>query len=313
MAEYDVVIVGSGVAGLTAGLFAARQGLGTLVLEANVPGGHLMSIERIEDFPGFPDGIAGYELCPALQRQAADHGAELQRAEVTEIAAGDRLWSVATDEGSHTAKVVIAAMGSRVQELGVPGEERLRGRGVSHCASCDGPLSSGKSVAVIGGGDSALQEALTLARYADRVVILTAGEKFTGQSSYVKRVLSARNIVVRYRLAIEEVLGDEVVTGVRARELPSGATLQLDFSGVFVYPGLKPNTALLQDILQLTPTGHVPTDASTKTARDGLYAAGDIRQDSAAQAAAAAGDGTTAALAAYRYIKDCFGPSAAGG
>ena len=313
MAEYDVVIVGSGVAGLTAGLFAARQGLETLVLEANVPGGHLMSIERIEDFPGFPDGIAGYELCPALQRQAADHGAELQRAEVTEIAAGDRLWSVATDEGSHTAKVVIAAMGSRVQELGVPGEKKLRGRGVSHCASCDGPLYGGKSVAVIGGGDSALQEALTLARYADRVVILTADEKFTGQYSYVKRVLSERNIVVRYRLAIEEVLGDEVVTGLRARELPSGRTLQLDFSGVFVYPGLKPNTALLQDILQLTPTGHVPTDASMKTARDGLYAVGDIREESAAQAAAAAGDGTTAALAAYRYIKDRFGASAAGG
>jgi thioredoxin reductase (NADPH) len=140
MSDYDVIIIGSGLAGLTAGLFAARHGLSTLVMESNIPGGHLMNIEKIEDFPGFPDGIAGYDLCPNLQRQAADQGAEFQRAEVLSLAVQDRFWSVVTDEEQHRTKAVIAATGSTLKNLGVPGEERLTGRGVSHCASCDGPL-----------------------------------------------------------------------------------------------------------------------------------------------------------------------------
>src|SRR5258705_7585959 len=146
MAEYDVIIIGSGLAGLTAGLFAARQGLSTLVLESNIPGGHLISIDKIEDFPGFPDGIAGYDLCPTVQRQAGDCGAEFQRAEVTRLEAHDRRWSVITDEEQHHAKAVIVATGSKLKNLGVPGEEKLMGRRVSHCASCDGPLYDGKIV-----------------------------------------------------------------------------------------------------------------------------------------------------------------------
>jgi thioredoxin reductase (NADPH) len=157
MSDYDVVIIGSGLAGLTAALFSARHGLSTLVLESNIPGGQLISIEKIEDFPGFPDGIAGYDLCPAAQRQAADQGTEFRRAEVSGLEAQDRLWSVITDEGRHRAKAVIVATGSRLKGLGVPGEEKLMGRGVSHCASCDGPLFNGRIVGVVGGGDSALQ------------------------------------------------------------------------------------------------------------------------------------------------------------
>ena len=171
MSDYDVVIVGSGLAGLTASLFAARHGLSTLVLENNIPGGHLISIEKIEDFPGFPDGIAGYDLCPTVQRQAADQGAEFRRAEVLSLEAQDRLWSVVTDEERHGARAVIVATGSRLKNLGVPGEEKLMGRGVSHCASCDGPLYNGETVGVVGGGDSALQEALALANFAERVLL----------------------------------------------------------------------------------------------------------------------------------------------
>src|SRR5205823_14033793 len=151
MADHDVIVVGSGLAGLTAGLFAARYGLSTLVLEANIPGGHLISIEKIEDFPGFPDGVPGYDLCPNLQRQAADQGAEFQRAEVLRLEARDRFWSVVTDEEQHRTKAVIVATGSTLKNLGVPGEEKLTGRGVSHCASCDGPLYNGQIVAVVGG------------------------------------------------------------------------------------------------------------------------------------------------------------------
>ena len=181
MSEYDVIIIGSGLAGLTAGLFAARHGLSTLVLESNIPGGHLISIEKIEDFPGFPDGVAGYEFCPTVQRQAADQGAEFQRAEVSEPGSQDRLWSVVTDEESHLAKAVIVATGSTLKDLGVPGEEKLLGRGVSHCASCDGPLYDGQVVGVVGGGDSALQEALTLSNFAESVLVFQARSKFYRQ------------------------------------------------------------------------------------------------------------------------------------
>jgi thioredoxin reductase (NADPH) len=306
MSDYDVIVVGSGLAGLTAGLFAARYGLSTLVLESNIPGGHLISIEKIEDFPGFPDGIAGYDLCPTVQRQAADQGAEFQRAEVQNLRPEGPFWSVITDEERHRGKAVIVATGSALKELGVPGEAKLIGRGVSHCASCDGPLYNEKTVGVVGGGDSALQEALTLANYAASVLIFTQEESFDAQFSYVQRALSQPKIEARHRTAIEVVLGDDVVSGVRVRDLESNESLQIDLAGLFVYVGMKPNTAFLKDLVHLSDSGHVPTDGWMRTEREGLYAAGDIRQDSAAQAITCTGDGATAAIAAYRYIKNAF-------
>jgi thioredoxin reductase (NADPH) len=304
MSDYDVIIVGSGLAGLTACLFAARHGLSTLILESNIPGGHLISIEKIEDFPGFPDGIAGYDLCPTVQRQAADQGAEFQRAEVQRLEAQDRLWTVITDEERHRAKAVIVATGSQLKNLGVPGEEKLMGRGVSHCASCDGPLYNGQVVGVVGGGDSALQEALTLTNYAERVLVFHREENFSAQETYRQRVLTNAKIFPRYRTTVEEISGDDAVTGVRLRDLVSGELSEVDLAGLFVYVGLQPNTAFLKDLVRLSDTGHVPTDSWMKTARDGLYAVGDIRQDSASQAITSAGDGATAAIAAYRYIRE---------
>jgi len=306
MADYDVIVIGSGLAGLTAGLFAARYGLSTLVMESNIPGGHLISIEKIEDFPGFPDGVAGYELCPTVQRQAADQGAEFQRAEVSSLEAQDRLWSVVTDEERHGAKAVIVATGSKLKNLGVPGEEKLMGRGVSHCASCDGPLYDDQVVGVAGGGDSALQEALTLANFAEQVLLFHNGEQFSAQNSYRQRVLETSKIIPRYQTAIEEILGDDVVAGVRVRNRASGEISQVDLAGLFVYVGLQPNTEFLRSVVNLSDTGHVPTNVSMQTARDGLYAVGDIRQGSASQAITSAGDGATAAIAAYRYIKGTF-------
>jgi thioredoxin reductase (NADPH) len=303
MANYDVIIIGSGLAGLTAGLFAARHGLSTLILESNIPGGHLISIEKIEDFPGFPDGVAGYDLCPTVQRQAADHGAEFERAEVQSLAAQDRHWSVVTADGQHLAKAVIVATGSSLKELGVPGEAKLMGRGVSHCASCDGPLYNGQVVGVVGGGDSALQEALTLASYAERVLLFHASNEFSAQRTYQQRVLSESKITPRNQTVVEEVLGDEGVSGVRVRDLASGESSQAELAGLFVYIGMKPNTEFLKSILRLSASGHISTDVCMRTERAGLYAVGDIRQDSAAQAIAAAGDGATAAVAAYRYIR----------
>jgi thioredoxin reductase (NADPH) len=306
MAEYDVVIIGSGLAGLTAGLFSARHGLSTMIFESNIPGGHLINIEKIEDFPGFPDGIAGYDLCPTVQRQAADQGAEFQRAEVSSLEAQDRFWSVVTDEERHRAKAVIVATGSKLKNLGLPGEERLMGRGVSHCASCDGPLYDGQVVGVVGGGDSALQEALMLANFAEQVFLFHNSEQFSAQSSYRQRVLDNSKIVPRYQTVVEKILGDDVVAGVRVRNLASGEISQVDLAGLFVYVGLQPNTEFLQSVLKLSDTGHVPTDNWMKTTRDGLYAVGDIRLGSASQAITSAGDGATAAIAAYRYIKETF-------
>jgi thioredoxin reductase (NADPH) len=306
MSDFDVVISGSGLAGLTAGLFAARHGLSTLVLESNIPGGHLISVEKIEDFPGFPDGIPGYELCPNLQRQAADHGAEFQRAEVENLRSDGRFWQVVTAGETHRAKAVIVATGSTLKELGVPGEARLVGRGVSHCASCDGPLYNGQTVGVVGGGDSALQEALALANYAERIVLFHDGEKLSAQQAYRQRMLAASKITLRCRTVVEEIFGDERVTGLRARDLASGETEKIDLAGVFVYVGLRPNTALLSDLVKLSETGHVSTNVSMQTERMGLYAVGDIRQDSASQAIASAGDGATAAIAACRYIQKTF-------
>jgi thioredoxin reductase (NADPH) len=306
MADYDVIIIGSGLGGLTAAMFAARHGLSTLVLEANIPGGHLISIEKIEDFPGFPDGVAGYDLCPMVQRQAADQGAGFQRAEVQSLESVDRYWNVVTSDENHRAKAVISATGSTLESLGVPGEDRLRGRGVSHCASCDGPLYDGQIVGVVGGGDSALQEALTLANFAKQVIMFDRGGNFSAQFSYQNRVLSNAKIIIRHQTVVEEILGDDAVTAVRVRDLAAGNGSDVQLAALFVYVGFKPNTSYLKNVLRLSDSGHVPTDVRMRCELPGLYAVGDIRQDSPGQAITSAGEGAAAAVAAYRYIKESF-------
>lgn len=306
MAEYDVIIIGSGLAGLTAGLFAARRGLSTLILESNLPGGHLVSIDRIEDFPGFPDGIAGYDLCPAVQRQAADQGVEFQRDEAKDLEQRNGIWLLNVDNGSHLARAVIVATGSSLRKLDVPGEEKLLGRGVSHCASCDGPLYGGQTVGVVGGGDSALQEALTLAGFAASVIIFNSEKAFSAQHAYVQRAAQEPKIEARQQTVVEEISGEELVTGVRVRNLENRTVSDVALTGLFIYVGLRPNTDLLRNLVELDEDGRVPTDGWMRTARDGLFAVGDIRRDSAAQAIAAAGDGATAAIAAWRYIQEKF-------
>lgn len=299
---YDIVVAGGGLAGLTAGLTAARLGRSALVLTGGIPGGLLLSIDRIEGLPGFPEGVAGYELCPALQEQADAAGAEVAGVELDALEPADGGWTIATAEGRAQARAVILATGARFRRLGVPGEERLQGRGISTCASCDGPLLGGKTAAVVGGGDSALQEALTLAETAGRVVILHRGEQLDGQASFRRRVAEQPAIEVRYRVVVEEILGAETVGALRVRDLADDAVEELEVAAVFPFVGLHPNSERFGEHVELDAEGAVRTDGALRTAAAGVFAAGVVRSGAAGRAAAAAGEGAAAAVAADAYL-----------
>ena len=301
--DYDIVVAGGGLAGLTAGLTAARLGRKTLVLTGDVIGGQLLSIEKIEGYPGFPDGVPGYDLAPMTQEEAALAGAEFAATELKSFARDGEGWRIGTGEGDVVARGLVLATGASLKELGVPGEARLRGQGVSHCASCDAPLLRGKTAAVIGGGDSAMQEALTLSQHVSRVVLLTHGAGLTGQTNYRERVTQDAKIEVRASIEVEDILGDAKVTGLRLRDVGSGAQSDLNVDAVFVYIGLAPNTGFLDGHLNLN-AGAIPTDAFMRTALPGVCAAGTVRADSACRAAGSAGDGATAAIATDRYLTD---------
>jgi thioredoxin reductase (NADPH) len=304
MADYDIVILGAGLAGLTAAIYSARYGHSTLVLERFAPGGHLTSVDKIEDFPGFPEGIGGYDLGPMTQEQAVAQGAEFQMAEAQGLvlAPEGNHWMVSTTRGNFRTKAVIVATGSHPKGLGVPCEDRYIGRGISYCASCDGRFYNGQVVGVVGGGDSALQEALILVHYASQVILLQRGGTFTGQQILQQRVLGHPKIRVHFNTMVEEILGADKIIGLRVREGATGDISEIELAGVFVYSGLIPNTAFLQGVLPLDAEGRIATDAWMRTALPGVFAAGDLRTESARQAITCAGDGATAAIAAHQYI-----------
>jgi len=302
--QCDVVIVGGGIAGLTAAVTAARLGRKTLVLTGDVPGGQLMSIDKIEGYPGFPEGIPGYDLCPMLQDQVASAGAEFMMTGLERLDAQDAQWRVMTGEGDILARAVIVATGSSLKKLDVPGEQRLTGSGVSQCASCDAPLLRDRIVAVVGGGDSAMQEALTLAAFASKVIILHRGEVLTGQAFYRDRITAHQKIDVRSNTAVTEILGEAKVTGLRTHKSGEGANADLEVAAVFAYIGLQPNTVVLQGRLNLDSAGRIPTDGWMRTELAGVCAAGTVRCQSPYRAVSAAGDGASAAVTIDRYLKD---------
>lgn len=303
-AEYDVVIIGGGVAGLTAALTSARAGRKTYVLTGPALGGQLISIERIDGYPGFPDGVPGYDLCPIIQEQAAAAGAEFSAAEATALHVDGERWHVTTGQGNVSARAAVLATGTTLKTLGIPGEEQLRGKGVSHCASCDAPLLRGRIVGVVGGGDSALQEALTLAQHAARVIVLHRGASFSAQAAYVQRVLENAKIEVRFGTIVDEAVGNGALTGVRTRNVSDGQTSDVELAGLFVYVGLAPATAWLDGALALDPSGRIVVDGALRTSLRGLCAAGTVRSGAAGRAASAAGDGAAAALSVEQYLRD---------
>lgn len=301
--DYDVVVVGAGIAGATAGLFAARHGHSTLVLNGGLPGGQLLNITAIEDFPGFPIPVSGFELGPGSQQQAAEAGAVFRQGEADSIAEGaDSSWAISIDGDTLSSRSVVVATGSSPRKLGLDGEERLAGRGISECASCDGPLYNGGRIGVVGGGDSALQESLELTQFGSEVHVFHRGPELTGQATYRDRVLASDKIQVHFNTVVEGIVGEDRLEAVRLRELETGSAREMELSGLFVYVGSQPQSSFLPEALELDDRGRIPTDIWMRTVMRGLLAAGDIRSDSASQAISAAGDGATAAVAAHHYL-----------
>lgn len=301
--DYDVLVVGGGLAGLTAALFAARYGLKTGLIERTITGGQIINAERIDNFPGFPDGITGADLTMAVQGQAEAAGATLMLDEATEVAQDGNYKWVLTEGSGYRAKAVIVATGSRLRKLGLPKEEEFYGRGISDCAACDGPLYARQVVGVVGGGDSAADEAVSLGAYAERVLVFHRRGQLRAQKALQERLQTHPKVEMMWNSTVEEVLGEEQVSGVRIRNVVTNLTSEVPLDGLFIYVGLEPRGSLVQGLVKVDNAGHIPVNASMETSAPGLYAVGDVRQHSASQLVSSAGDGATAALAAFRYIE----------
>jgi thioredoxin reductase (NADPH) len=300
--QTDLAIIGAGVAGLTAAAAAAREGVQVLVIERMGAGGQVMTVERVDNFPPHPEGISGFELGPALQEEAEIAGAQFMLDEVEAITQDDSGRHLLRCSGvTIAARAVLIAAGSKRRMLGVPGEEQLEGRGVSHCASCDGPLYRGQAVCVAGGGDSAFGEARVLADHAARVMVVFPQGQPHAQPYLVEALAAMPNVKLVAGATITRIVGDgSGVTGVRIAS--GGAERVLAVQGVFVCAGLQADTGFLAGALRLDAQGRIETDARMRTSVAGIFAAGDIRSQAAYLLTAAASDGTAAAASACEYL-----------
>jgi thioredoxin reductase (NADPH) len=303
--EYDVIIIGAGPAGLTAALYTARAGLSTLVLERMAAGGHAALTDLIENYPGFKDGIAGSELAASMEAQAAKFGAAFKTvADVGELAVADGGFAIKAGGETVSAKAVIVASGADPTKLNVPGEDRFIGRGVSFCAVCDGAFFKGADVAVVGGGNSAAEEALFLTRYAKKVYLIHRRDRFRADKILVDRLLAEQKIQTVMESVVEQVVGQDGVRSVKVKNLRTGETSVIPIEGVFIYAGYRPNTEFLGGIVNLDGVGCIVTDQEMATSVPGIFAAGDVRAKALRQVVTAAGDGATAAFSAQRYIEE---------
>jgi thioredoxin reductase (NADPH) len=303
MERYDIIIIGGGPAGLTAGLYTSRAGLKSLLIERGMLGGQMVNAALVENYPGFPEGIAGSELGSLMHQQAVKYGLEVITAEVTHVIKGQP-YNVATTGGSFEAATIIIATGSEYRKLAVPGEERLSGRGVSYCATCDGFFFRNREVAVVGGGDTAITDALELSQHASKVYVIHRRDQLRAGKVLQQRAFAHPKLEFIWSTVVEEVLGEETLSGLKLRNVKTGQQSLLTVDGVFVAVGLMPNSQSFSDILELDHAGCIVTDEMMATSAPGIFAVGDIRRNSPRQIAASVGDGVAAAMSAFRYIQE---------
>jgi thioredoxin reductase (NADPH) len=308
MFDWDAIIVGGGPAGLAAGLYLSRANYRTLLLEEESCGGKIKNVEWIENYPGFSAGVAGVQLANEMEAQAVKYGLKSETAKVSGIELfSDCRWVNCADGRGYTTAVVILAGGSRWKKLNVPGEEKLQGKGVFTCAFCDGGQFAGKVVAVCGGGDSGITEALYMSKIAARVIVIEALPELTATAILRERIAASPNITVRCGLKVEAVLGSNQVEGIEAVEVSGGRHETIKADGLLVHIGLDANTGYLKDILELDKQGQIVVNPCMETSVPSIFAAGDIRSGSAGQVSTAVGDGAVAAISAVRLLQQQTG------
>ncbi|MFN8518308.1 MAG: thioredoxin-disulfide reductase [Chloroflexota bacterium] len=305
----QVVIVGSGPAGLTAAIYAARAGLAPIVLGGSAPGGQLMITSEVENFPGFPEGIQGPELMARFRDQALRFGTTILDVDVDRVDLTGRPFQVWAAGSRFTADALIVATGASALWLGLESETRLRGRGVSACATCDGFFFKGKRVAVVGGGDTALEEATFLTRFAPEVVLIHRRDQFRGSRIMQQRAIDHPAIDVRWNTEVTEVLGDQAIEGLRLRDTQTGREWSEPIGGLFVAIGYRPNTDVFRDWLPADAAGYLEVEGETGSAIEGVFIAGDVHDHHYRQAVTAAADGCKAAMDAERWLETHAAPA----
>ena len=299
---YDMIIVGGGPGGYTAALYAARAGLNMMLIERLSAGGQMNLTGQIDNYPGFPEGVDGFQLSYNMQQQAERFGAKTKYAEVLKLELEGELKSVQTNEGIYKAKTVVISTGANPRQLGVERENEMIGRGVGYCAHCDGMFYRGKSVVVVGGGNSAVAEALYLSRIAKEVILVHRRDTLRATQIYHKPLQEASNIRFVWNSEVVELLGEDVLSGVKVKNLKNGEVEQLDVQGLFVSIGRKPATDLVKEQLTLDDAGYIMAGEKTETNLPGVYAVGDVRVKELRQIVTAVADGAMAAHMAEQYL-----------
>jgi thioredoxin reductase (NADPH) len=307
---YDLLIIGGGPAGLTAAIYAGRAALKAMLLVGSMAGGQIANTDRVENYPGFPEGISGAELAQCFQSQAEHFVTKLASDFVTEVDFSLSPFVVKTHLETYRGRAVIVATGAFPRRLGVPGEKDLFGRGVSTCATCDGFFYRDKRVVVVGGGDSAIDEGLFLTKFASEVIVVHRRDQLRATKSLQERAFANSKVKFVWDTVVEEILGDKTVTGVRVRNVKTNERSTIETDGVFVYVGLVPGTKLFEGQLEMNEHGYIVTDAHQRTSVPGVFAAGDVQSPDFRQVVIAAGAGAKAAIEADRYLAEATGPHA---